>query len=268
MGIASTGATIPLTQKSAAQSAPPLPPVKITATVSSGPSQKRGGLLGSMIGAQRKTAQHLAAVPRSAVKKDEDLGASCGSTTSSQSVISAFREGIHQRLLQFRRDEHQSVLRIPVSLAEVVRKLDPSDRDGKLAVKMDVLKYVVYEAVEEVGESDKWIAFKEPSEFLDEVNIAVYKEGCAPPEVLEEIMKGDLPDELKNQQRALRADQLKALVRKENQLDVRNIQSSLKSSENNENFDLAVLNMQKRDRRSIEEIQRDMANDPKRNRLK
>ncbi len=189
MGIASTGATIPLTQKSAAQSAPPLPPVKITATVSSGPSQKRGGLLGNMIGAQRKTAQHLAAVPRSAVKKDEDLGASCGSTTSSQSVISAFREGIHQRLLQFQRDEHQSVLRIPVSLAEVVRKLDPSDRDGKLAVKMDVLKYVVYEAVEEVGESDKWIAFKEPSEFLDEVNIAVYKEGCAPPEVLEEIMK-------------------------------------------------------------------------------
>lgn len=188
-GIASTDKSISFTQKTTAQSGPPPPSTTVAATVSSGLTRKKGGLLGSMIGAQRKTAQHLAAVPRSAVKKDEDLGVTCGSTISSQTVISAFREGIHQKLLQFQRDEHTSILRIPVSLAEVVRKLDSSDREGRLAVKMDILKYVVYEAVEEVGENDKWIAYKEPSEFLDEVTIAVYKEGCAPPEVLEEIMK-------------------------------------------------------------------------------
>ncbi len=50
-------------------------------------------------------------------------------------------------------------------------------------------------------------------------------------------------------------------------MDAKIFQKTLKSGENNSNLDLAVLNTQKRDRRSIEEIQRDMANDSKRNRL-
>lgn len=155
---------------------------------SSNPLKK--GLLGNILGAQRKTAQHLAAVPKSAVKKhtDEEMGAG-GSTPSSQSAINEFREEVHQRLQQFQRNASQTVLRIPVSLAEITRKLDPSDHAGKLAVKMDVLKYIVYEATEEVGEDKKWSAHKECSEFLDEITIAVYKDGYAPPEILEEMMK-------------------------------------------------------------------------------
>lgn len=168
VGNASNDKTISLRQKAAAQSAVIIH--SKVPVVSSEPNRKKG-LQGNMLGAQRKTAQHLAAVPRSAVKKDEEAGTSCGSTASSQAAINTFREGIHQQLLQFNRDEHRSVVKISVSLADILRKLDPSDREGRLAIKMDVLKYIVYEAVEEIGELDNWIAHKEPSEFLDEVNI-------------------------------------------------------------------------------------------------
>jgi len=238
---------------------PPLP-MKKTPPSSVAPLKK--GLLGNMLGAQRKTAQHLAAVPRSAVQKKEEV--SCMSASSSQNAIAKFREEIHQKLFRFQRDASETVLRIPLSIAEITRKLDPADHQ---AVQMDVLKYIVYEATEEIGEGSKWIAHKEPSEFLDEVTIAVYKGGCAPPEVLEELMKGDLPEELKNQQRALRADQMKAHARKETQVDAKNFEKTLKAGDNNTHLSLAVLNTQKRDRRTIEEIQRDMLYETKRSRL-
>ena len=70
---------------------------------------------------------------------------------------------------------------------------------------MEILKYIVYEQAEEVN--DEWIAHKEPSEFMDEATIAIYKEGEAPPEVLEDMNKADLPDEIKGQQRAIQQEQ-------------------------------------------------------------
>ena len=39
--------------------------------------------------------------------------------------------------------------------------------------------------------NDAWIAHKEPSEFIDQVTICIYKEGAAPPEVLEEVNQGE-----------------------------------------------------------------------------
>ena len=50
------------------------------------------------------------------------------------------------------------------------------------------------------------MAIKEPSEFMDEFVIAVYKEGAAPPEVLEELNKGELPDEVRGQQQAIQQE--------------------------------------------------------------
>ena len=45
---------------------------------------------------------------------------------------------------------------------------------------MDVFQFAIYEQVEEVGK-DCWIAAKEPSEFVNECVISVYKEGHCPP---------------------------------------------------------------------------------------
>ena len=55
-------------------------------------------------------------------------------------------------------------------IAEITKNLDS---DQKRNVTMDVLKYIVYEQTEEIGE-DNWIAAKEASDYMDEVIISVY----------------------------------------------------------------------------------------------
>lgn len=67
-----------------------------------------------------------------------------------------------------------------------------------------------------------------------------------------------------NQQRAIRAEQMKEIARKETKQDAANFEKTLKTGGN---LNLAALNTQKRDRRTIEEIQRDMMSDVKRSRL-
>lgn len=106
--------------------------------------------------------------------------------------------------------------------------------------------------VGEVG-IDRWIAAKEPSEFMDECTISVYKEGHCPEDVLEDINKGELPDEIKGQARHLVESQSKAIQRKGKKEDEEMIKNSIVGEDN-----VMVLNSNKRDRRTLEQIQKDL----------
>jgi hypothetical protein len=88
------------------------------------------------------------------------------------------------------------VLRVPIAVNEQLKWLATDEE--KAGITINVIKYVVCEAAEEVNE--EWATRKEPSEFMDEVVIAVFKEGAAPPDVLKEFNKGELPDEIRGQQ--------------------------------------------------------------------
>eukprot|EP00978_Attheya_sp_CCMP212_P046976 scaffold421175_cov51-Attheya_sp.AAC.3 len=186
----------------------------------------RGGMLGNLLGAQRRTNQHLAVVLNGRTKETHiptastttmattdsvtGVGSDNGSIMTSGQVITRFRQSMEQRLLDFKQSQTTSI-KINVSLAKITSDL-PNDQKGNIT--MDVLKYVVYEQAEEIGE-DEWVASKEPSEFLDEVIIAVYKQGHAPADVMEDLMKGDLPDEQRGQERAMREARIKEQARKE-----------------------------------------------------
>jgi type IV secretory pathway VirB10-like protein len=140
-------------------------------------------------------------------------------------------------------------------------------------VTMEVMKYIVYEQAEEVNE--EWIAHKEPSEFMDEVVIVIYKEGEAPPEVLEDVNKAELPDEIRGQQQALqqqrqKAEQIRAQRLRMEQTKLANMQHNKMTTNNSggdgddnqdaqddEEEDFAALNTQKRDRRTIEDFERE-----------
>ena len=140
-------------------------------------------------------------------------------------------------------------MKLPISLKDHTQDLLDSE---KPKVTMEILKYMVYEAAEEVNE--EWIAYKEPSEFMDECVIAIYKEGAAPPEVLEDINKGELPDEVRGQQRALSEQRAKTFQKK----DEKQSQVMQKQAFDEDEYDdLEVLNTNKRDRRTIEDYERE-----------
>lgn len=121
---------------------------------------------------------------------------------------------------------------------------------------MEVLKYIIYEQAEEVNE--EWIASKEPSEFLDEVTICIYKEGEAPEDVLEDMNKAELPDEVRGQQRALQEQLLKAEQQRSLKLEKFKQKAALQQQNAAAGEqDFAVLNSQKRDRRTIEDYERE-----------
>mmetsp|Transcript_21559 Transcript_21559/g.37903 ORF Transcript_21559/g.37903 Transcript_21559/m.37903 type:complete len:154 (+) Transcript_21559:1-462(+) len=146
-------------------------------------------------------------------------------------------------------------MKVHVRLSDQTKKVLESDKDK---VTMEVLKYIVYEQAEEVN--DEWIAYKEPSEFMDEVTIAIYKDPDeAPPEVLEEINSAELPEEVKAQQRMeqekRRQQEMKAL-REQERLQKEALKHMASDGTGGED-DLAVLNTQKRDRRTIEDYQRE-----------
>lgn len=142
----------------------------------------------------------------------------------------------------------ETLLKYHYSLSATTALLDAEQR---AKVTMETLKFLVYEQVEEIGE-DKWVAVKEPGDFMDEHTIAIYKEGCAPAEVLEEMNKGDLPDEIRGQAKALQQQRMKQVQKKDLAIEKQNMQQLNKS------VVVETLNTKKRDRRTIEEIQRDM----------
>ncbi len=239
-------------------------------------SKSRGGILGSILGAQEKTNRHLEAFPK---KRKPDTSSSAVSLSNendrdnrieqegranipvlstSNQVLANFRTKIEKKLTAFE-SSSQTEIKIQISQAEESRALYSSDEKAKLT--MDVLKYIVYEQTEEIGQ-DEWVAAKEPSEFMDEASIIIYKAGYAPEEVLEELNKGEMPDEARHQQRAMR----EALNREEKKKAKAHEEMNMKKAFQR-NHEVKRLNNVKRDRRSIEEIQRDMMNDAKRSKL-
>lgn len=211
-------------------------------------SKKGGGLLGNLLGAQRRTENHLHVV-RSKKTTANDL-ANFDPTAGAAGCINAFRDRVSADLEKFKSDPATFVTKISIDLASLAKAVPMEERDK---VTMDVFKFTVHEQVEEVG-MDKWIAAKEPSEFMDECTIAVYKEGHCPPEILEDINKGELPDEIKGQAKHLMEAQSKAVQRKGKKKEEEMVRQSLKKD-----HDVTTqLNTNKRDRRTLEQIQRDM----------
>lgn len=234
-----------------ASASSPKPPAKS--------SRASSGMLGNLLGATRRTNTKLDTVPtRKAPSSASPAGAIGGAAgggiglSGSGAVVAKFRQDVEQKMLDFSKDVTQTCLKVPISLSDVVREL-PIEQ--KQSVTMDVLKYVVYEQAEEVGE-DKWVAAKEPSEFMDECSVAVYKEGYAPDEVLEDMNKGELPDEIVQQQRAMTQARVKAVARKETKEDALRHKATVGSGAPDE--EAWTLNTEKRDRRTIEEIQKEI----------
>ena len=234
-----------------------------------------GGFLGKLVGAQQRTNEHVVASKQPSARKIKQLPQSAGndgcdasrsanrgvdtlptsnsssSTTSSvrtksaQEVIADFRQECHDKMLNFDLSEDE-MIQVPIILKDYTQLV--VNEEDKLKISMDVLKYIVFEAAEEVNE--EWVAHKEPSEFMDEVIISIYKEGAAPDDVLEDINHAELPDEIRGQQRAIQEQRNKQISSKTN-----SAQPVMQFDE--EYDDVEVLNTKKRDRRTIEDYERE-----------
>lgn len=234
----------------------------------SGGRAKKGGLLGKLVGAQQRTNHHVAvasapkpsaatvsqSVASASSSSDPSAAASssgaatAGARTATQ-VLNDFRGKMQTKMLDFDIAPDE-VLKVNLTLSEYTAGLSDEDT-GR--VTMEILKYMVYEAAEEVNE--EWIAHKEPSEFMDEATIAVYKEGAAPPEVLEEVNKGEIPDEVRAQERALQVER----QRQEQQRESKQKREMEMRIHREMDDDFEALNANKRDRRSIEDYERGKA---------
>lgn len=248
----------PAPQKPPPQDAPQSKPPKAAATTT---KKRKAGVLGNLLGAQIRTNQHMA---HSAKKKKSATTTTAATATAAgaaggaapaavvvktaQEVLASFRQELEQEMLDF--DLASDVVyRKKINLADTTRVLSDDDK-GR--VTMDVLKYIVYEQAEEVNE--EWVAHKEPSEFMDECTIAIYKEGQAPPEVLEEMNRVELPEDVRGQQKALQDARQRKVASQEAKRDKEVFSKAIHDSQND---DFEALNTDKRDRRTIEEIQRD-----------
>ena len=277
----------PQTKPSTAAAAPPS-----SSATNTNPKKKKGfGLLGNLVSAQKRTNHQVqaAAVVKgggsstSATKSQPTTNnvAAGGSGTSAASavntstmmtstnpslpaspttelrtagqVLADFRQAMEQEMLDFD-TSGETCLKVKIDVASKLKLMSPEEQQSG-RITMEILKYIVYEQAEEVNE--EWIAHKEPSEFQDEAVVAIYKEGTAPPEVLEDINKADLPDEVRGQQRAIQEQQQKEQIRKQQKLIAFKQAQALKKQKSAENEDdFATLNTQKRDRRTIEDFQR------------
>jgi hypothetical protein len=242
--------------------------------------RKGGGFLGKLVGAQQRTNEHVVASkqppPSKRVLPQNSLVGANNTTKvftsstetfsnsilkSAQEVISNFRQECHDQMLNFDLSEEE-VLHIPIVLKDYIQQVVDDER---ARISMDVLKYIVYEAAEEVNE--EWVAYKVPSEFMDDITIAIYKEGAAPEHVLEDIQQAELPDEIRAQQRALQEQRTKfmqqAEMKQKQQLD-----QQIQVNEDDSEDDLEALNTKKRDRRTIEDYEREKREqqNPKRSR--
>ncbi|KAL7443154.1 hypothetical protein ACHAXM_008705 [Skeletonema potamos] len=204
-----------------------------------------GGILGNLLGAQHRTQNHLDVVR--AKRRNHDLAPDL--TSGAAGAITSFREKVAADLEKFKSDKNTFVTKVSISLTSLVNSVPFDERDK---VTMDVFKYVVYEQVEELG-MDKWIAAKEPTDFIDEAVIAVYKEGHAPADVLEDLNKADLPAELKGLSRHMAETQSKTAQRKDKRSSEIVMKQNIVGEDN-----VVVLNTNKRDRRTLEQIQKDM----------
>jgi hypothetical protein len=267
---------------------PKLPPAATTsgtAAASAGggkPKPKGFGLLGNLVGAQRRTNQQVVTATakpgmassssssnpasvttavhnytstsnnNTTIHSSEEEAVPVEDLKTSGQILSDFRNEMEQKMLDFDIAPDMS-MKVSIKLSDHVKNVVEED---KPKITMEVLKYIVYEQAEEVN--DEWIAHKEPSEFMDEIMIAIYKDPEeAPPEVLEELNKAEIPEEQKAQQKMVEAQrrqqEMKAL-RAQEQLQREALKQSMAGDSGGD--DLAVLNTQKRDRRTLEDYQR------------
>jgi len=226
-----------------------------TTTNKPAPERKRKGpgLLGSLVGAQQRTNHHVAVAtkPKRTETTVDAVGKVVG-TKSAQEVLAAFRNKMEEKMMAFDENEHETVVKVQLVASKEQAGLSEED---KARVSMETLKFMVYEAAEEVNE--EWVAYKEPSEFMDEVTIAVYKEGVAPPEVLEEMNKAELPDEVRGQQRAIQEERQRQAVLQHTKFKGAVEREVHRMEANDSDEDFAVLNQKKRDRRTIEDYERE-----------
>lgn len=83
------------------------------------------------------------------------------------------------------------------------------------------------------------------------MTVSVYKEGHCPPDVLEDMNRGDLPDEVKGAAKFAVESQSRAVERRGREEALRKVKGAIAGEGN-----VTVLNTSKRDRRTIEQIQR------------
>ena len=252
----------PMQPRKPKPAAPAPAPVPTTATYDAKKKKKGFGLLGNLVGAQKRTNQQVetaapikkaaAGAPANAegiVQEDPTTSSSQDLKTCGQ-VLAEFRQEMEQEMLDFDISP-ETVLKVKVDVASKLALLSPEEKQSG-RVSMEILKFIVYEQAEEVNE--EWIAHKEPSEFMDEATIAIYKEGAAPPEVLEDLNKAELPDEQRGQQRAIMEQRQKAQANKSAKQDAATQKAALQGEEMD---DFATLNTNKRDRRTIEDFERE-----------
>jgi hypothetical protein len=253
-------------------------------TINNQPPKKKGfGLLGNLVGAQKRTNLHVVSSSAgsgsnkqiaktttssnsattttttttggAAETTGEEEGAD-GTMTSGQ-VLSDFRNEMEQKMLDFDISPEVS-MKVFVKLSDHAKKAQDADKDK---VTMEVLKYIVYEQAEEVN--DEWIAHKEPSEFMDECTIAIYKDPEeAPPEVLEELNRAEIPEEMKAQQKMAeqhRRQQEQKILKQQELLQKERLKQMANSGggDDGDGDFLAALNTQKRDRRTVEDYERE-----------
>ena len=279
----------PLRPKSATMTKAVAPKAPIAkpqpSAISSKPKKKGFGLLGNLVGAQKRTNhQVVTANTAAAAAKTQRLKTTAATASgennqnatdqevtaetadganepvelkTSGQILSDFRYEMEQKMLDFDIAPDVS-MKIQVKLSDHTKQVQETDK-GK--VTMEVLKYIVYEQAEEVNE--EWIAHKEPGEFTDEITVAIYKDAeSAPPEVMEEVNRAEMPEEMRIQQAKAEAK------RRQQEINAKKIQEILKrqalrkmaeSSEDQGGQGLSVLNTEKRDLRTIEEIQQESA---------
>ena len=212
-------------------------------------SRSKSGLLGNLLGATKRTNQHM---EHSAKSKPVKSNASASTTVpeaevrTAQLVLNEFRQKMEEEMLDFDSCS-EVVMKVNIVLSEMQRGLNDAD---KARITMEVLRYIVFEAAEECNE--EWVAHKEPSEFMDECVIAVYKDGHAPEEVLEEANRVELTEDMRGEQFAILETNRRKQAAEEAKRDEENFKKAIREREEEE---IAVLNTNKRDRRTIEEIQ-------------
>ena len=217
--------------------------------------------MGNLVGAQKRTNQQVETAAITTTKKTSAAASTASDNPTNAGgvpaeelktagqVLAEFRQEMEQAMLDFDLSD-EPVLKVNIDLAS---KLKLMNEDEKMSgrVTIEILKYIVYEQAEEVNE--EWISTKEPSEFMDEAVIVIYKEGEAPPEVLEDMNKAELPDEARGQQQALQAQRLKAEANRATKQDEAKQKAALRGEVMG---DFSALNTKKRDRRTIEDFER------------
>ena len=246
---ASSSQSVPVANnKSNKAQFPPSSAPKPSTESSSSTSRPKSGLLGNLLGATKRTNQHM---EHSAKTKPLKSNASTSEVPeaearTAQLVLNEFRQKMEEEMLDF--DScGEVVLKVDIVLSEMQKGLNDAD---KARITMEVLKYIVFEAAEECNED--WIAHKEPSEFMDECVIAVYKDGHAPEEVVEEVNRVEMTEDMRGEQFAILDANRRKQAAEEAKRDEENFKKAIREREEEE---IAVLNTNKRDRRTIEEIQ-------------